>query len=149
MAQPTITVRLNNYQVRVTSLDAGARLINRAVDDVRRGARLILEQGEYTEGKLLTGIESQVRYTAYTIIGRVGISGRRFPYAASVESGAERHIISARPPKTRLKFYWRRVGRVVFPAYVHHPGQTGKAYLRGPLAAAALRYNMRYVPYDL
>lgn len=143
-------IRINRFQAERASFEAGRRLITEVVAEVRRDAVEILATGPYTTGRLATGIESRIRYTADLIIGRVGISGRRFIYAASVETGADRHYIPLSPkvPPRRLFFYWRKVGHFVSFQQVHHPGQKGKMYLRIPLARAAIRHNMRYIPYD-
>lgn len=117
---------------------------------MREGAALILATGPYIEGKLVTGLESRITYGPEVVVGRVGISGRRFPYAASVEGGAQRHFIPLVPKGKGkwLVFYWRKVGRTVFFKQVNHPGQRGKGYLRKPLVLVADRYNMKVFLYD-
>lgn len=144
------TVRLDRFEIRVQSLEAGRRLITQVVKEVKEGAQAILAFGPYTSGKLIRGLETQIRYGPYMVTGRIGISGRRFPYAASVEGGARRHLIRPknRTPQARLVFFWRKVGHVVFLSYVHHPGQTGKAYLRIPILVVGPKYHMRVFTYD-
>lgn len=150
MAAPGYTVRLDRFQIQVQGIEAGRRLITQVVKEVKEGAKAILAFGPYTEGRLMTGLETQIRYGPYTVTGRVGISGKRFPYAASVERGARRHLIRPRSSshRARLVFFWRKVGHVVFLSYVHHPGQTGKAYLRIPILVVAPKYHMRVFTYD-
>lgn len=153
MATPGYTVRINQFQCRVQSLEAGRRLITTVVREIREGASAILAFGPYTSprgGNLARGLESRIEYGPFRVVGRVGISGRRYPYAASVEGGAKAHYIPLRPKgKGRwLKFYWRKVGKVVYFKQVHHPGQTGKAYLRIPLLVVAPRHNMIVITYD-
>lgn len=143
-------VRINRYQANVVTVDAGRRLLTTVVAEVKEGARVILLQGPYTTGKLVLGLESRITYGPFEANARVGISGRRFPYAASVEGGASRHFIplTPKPPGKWLVFYWRKVGHVVFRKQVNHPGQLGKAYLRIPLLIVATRHRMKVVTYD-
>jgi hypothetical protein len=120
------------------------------VREIKEGATAILSFGPYTTGKLATGLETQIRYGPYIVEGRVGISGRRFIYAASVEGGARKHKIPLVPKGKGkwLVFFWRKVGHVVKLKQVNHPGQTGKAYLRIPLLVVAPRHNMKVFTYD-
>ena len=142
------TVRIDRFQIRVQSIEAGRRLITQVVREVHGGAERILATGPYTHGRLIRGLEDRIQYGPYEVVGRVGISGRKYPYAASVEGGAKRHHIFPHPPRRYLKFYWRKVGRTVWFRRVNHPGQKGKGYLRRPLALAAARHNMKVVIYD-
>lgn len=144
------TVRLDHFQIRVQSIEAGRRLITKAVDEVFDGARDILSFGPYTTNRLVHGLERQIRYGPEMVTGRVGISGRRYPYAAAVEGGARPHKIPGIPkvPPAHLYFYWRKVGAYVRPLQVNHPGQTGKAYLRIPLLVVGPRHNMKVFIYD-
>lgn len=144
------TVRINRFAANTVTVDAGRRLLTRVVDEIKDGARVILLQGPYTTGKLVTGLESQIRYGPFVANASVGISGRRFAYAASVESGARRHYIPLTPKAKGkwLRFYWRRVGRVVYRKQVNHPGQPGKGYLRIPLVLVATRHGFRVMTYD-
>ncbi len=151
MADFTYTVRINEFAVETQSLEAARRLVTQVVREIREGAAAILSFGPYTTGRLVLGLQSQIRYGPNEVTGRVGISGRRFPYAAAVERGARRHPIPLHPKgKGRwLKFYWRKVGHVVWLKQVNHPGQTGKAYLRIPLLVVAPRHNMKVFIYDI
>lgn len=144
------TVRLHNFQIRTQSIEAGRRLITKVVDEVEDGARNILAFGPYTHQNLVRGLRREIRYSAYMVEGRVGISGKRYPYAASVEGGARRHHIPLSPKiwPGHLYFYWRKVGRYVSFQQVDHPGQTGKAYLRIPLLVVGPKYNMKVFTYD-
>lgn len=151
MADITYTVRINEFAVETQSLEAARRLITQVVREIMEGAANILAFGPYTTvARLATGLQYQIKYGPLQVEGRVGISGRRFPYAASVEKGARAHLIPLRPKGDRrwLKFYWRKVGHIVYAKQVRHPGQTGKAYLRIPLLVVAPRHNMRVIIYD-
>lgn len=56
--------------------------------------------------------------------------------AAFLQSGAKRHKIFPRGPY-RLKFFWDKVGRVVYPASVKHPGMKKDPWLTSSLATVA------------
>jgi hypothetical protein len=144
------TVRVDQFEIRVQSIEAGRRLVTKVVREIKDGAEAILSFGPYTNGRLKRGLETRISYGPYIVEGRVGISGVRYPYAASVEGGAKAHRIPLVPkgPNSWLVFYWRKVGRVVAFKQVKHPGQTGKAYLRIPLLVVAPKYNMRVFTYD-
>jgi len=49
----------------------------------------------------------------------------------------------------RLRFYWRKVGRVVSLPVVHHPGQRGKNYLLQAAQSVARRHNMLIIIRDI
>jgi len=141
----SIRVRINNLEANRHSVAAARELVDDVLRDARAIATNILSVGPYTSESLLTGLESEVVVEGNRISGKFGISGRRFIYAAAVERGAAPHIIRPRPPRKKLRFYWRRVGRVVYPSLVHHPGQEGKRYLRSALLIAGTRHGMRVV----
>lgn len=89
--------------------------------------------------------------------GYIGRVGSNLSYAASVEFGAEAHIIRPRPGSLgggfyfggyrRLYFYWHKVNRYVAPRMVHHPGQRGKHYLRDALFRVGRRRGFKVVIY--
>jgi len=47
-----------------------------------------------------------------------------------------------------MKFYWRKVGRVVYLDKVRHPGMKGKGYLAEAARTAGRRYNLRVIIYN-
>lgn len=82
------------------------------------------------------------------------------PYAASVERGARAHIIRPRPARLGpglyrtgrpsagwggkwLHFYWYRHGYWRFARIVHHPGQSGRHFLRDAIIIVGNRRRMR------
>jgi hypothetical protein len=143
-----VRVRINRFEVYRESMADARKLVDDVLDEVKRAAFTILITGPYTTGELAMGLETEVQVEGKKITGRVGISGRRHPHAGAVEGGARPHIITPRT-KQWLKFYWRKVGKTVYFRSVHHPGQEGKAYLRGPLVRAALRHGMRVITHDV
>lgn len=50
------------------------------------------------------------------------------PHAKFVHEGTRAHPIKARSKKT-LKFFWAKVGRVVYPQQVNHPGTKPDPFL--------------------
>lgn len=141
------TFRINRANAYRVSHQAAKNLVQEVNMEVIEGAYIILSAGKYTKGNLRRGLKSRIIELPQSVRGRVGISSLLYSYAAAVEAGAQRHFITPRPPKTILKFFWRKVGRVVYFDYVDHPGQSGKGYLRIPLARAAARHNMVLVTY--
>lgn len=133
------TVRVNHAEAFRFSRQVAEKQIRRALLDMKLRAVVITAHGPYTTGKLATSLEVHVELTPDGVAGTLG---SRLPYAKFPEEGAESHYIFPRPPKQRLKFYWRKVGRVVKPPFVYHPGQAAKHYLTNPMIEVAPRYNM-------
>lgn len=68
--------------------------------------------------------------------GGVGVSKEDVPYAGYVRWGTRPHVIRARNAKY-LRFYWPRVGRVVFFKKVNHPGTKPNYFLERALNRVA------------
>lgn len=151
MATSGYTVRIDQFQLHVQSIEAGRRLITTVCREVKEGADAILSFGPYTRGNLRRGLETRISYGPEMVTGQVGISGRRFVYAAAVEKGARRHKIQEypKPYGKWLVFYWRKAGGIVYFKQVNHPGQIGKAYLRIPLLVVAPAHHMKVFIYDI
>lgn len=149
MAAERFRFRIHRARAFTTSRQAAYKLVREVTHEVNTGAFVILANGPYTTGQLMMGLGVDINTLALKVVGSVGISGRRFPYAASVEGGAKPHRFGANPPKRYLRFYWRKVGERVTLLSVNHPGQSGKGYLRHPLLRSAIRHNMRLVIYDV
>jgi len=132
-------IRINHAEAFRFSREVAEKQVRRALLDVKLKALLITSRGPYTTGRLSSSLEVHVELTPTGVEGSLG---SRLPHAKFPESGADPHYIFPIPPKRRLKFYWRKVGRVVKPRFVYHPGQPGKHYLTKPLAEVAPRYNM-------
>ena len=84
--------------------------------------------------------------------GYIGRVGSDLSYAASVEEGAEPHIIRPRARSFgrgfygggpfrggRLFFYWAKINDIFVGRMVHHPGQKGKHYLFNALRLVGRR----------
>jgi hypothetical protein len=139
----TTGVVIHHAEAFMQSRRAARKLVLEVLREVEAGAKTIAATGEYATGQLADSIHrTGPTITRNRVSGRVGSSER---YAAAVESGAVPHRIFPRPPRTYLKFFWRKVGRVVYLDRVSHPGMKGKHYLEHPLRIAAARHNMRVV----
>lgn len=51
------------------------------------------------------------------------------PHARFVHEGTRPHLIRVRPGKKSLRFFWLRVGGVVYPVQVRHPGTKANPFL--------------------
>lgn len=51
------------------------------------------------------------------------------PHAKFVHEGTRPHLIRVRPGKGSMRFQWQRVGGVVFPVVVKHPGTAPNPFL--------------------
>lgn len=161
------TVRLNRAQIKVTSIKAGIAFLSRVMLEVESDAKLITASGPYTTGRLSRSIRTEGPHVVGDrVTGRVGSD---LSYAATVHDGARIHPIfpkgmagvyrfGARTGRPKLKFYWRKMGRIVYLPQVpgsrakvgrSHPGQAGKQYLSEPLRDAARRHHMHVVTFDL
>lgn len=83
----------------------------------------------YATGVLAAGHVSRVTMDGGTPEGRIIALPK---HAVFVVKGTRPHIIRPKNPSGRLRFFWHRVGRVVYPRVVHHPGTAANNYmLRG------------------
>jgi hypothetical protein len=146
-------VRMYKAALQATSRAEALRLVDRLMDDVTLASKVIADSGPYATnlpGHLADSIEKD----GPRIIGNIitGSVGSDLHYADIAHDGSPVHnIFPKKAPgvwrfKSRkapqLKFYWRKLGRVVYfphiPASVNtlgrsHPGYKGKKYLSEPL----------------
>ena len=123
-----------------------SRFVRKVLRDMRFIARLVVASGPYTTGALARSI---IDRGPFIEPGRrvTGSVGSNLPYARVVEEGASPHLIFPIPPHTYMKFYWRKVGRVVYLDKVRHPGMKGKGYLAEAARVIGRRYNLRVIIY--
>ena len=143
-------VTMYKAALQATSREEALRLVGNLMADVELAAKVIAGSGPYARGRLAASIgRDGPRISGNMIIGSVGSD---LSYADTAHDGAPIHAIfpkaapgvwrfgSRRRPQ--LKFYWRKVGRVVYfphiPASLNtlgrsHPGYKGKKYLSTPL----------------
>lgn len=130
---------------RATSKKA-AKLLRLVVRETEIVARRKVLYGPYTHGRLAESLYGLVRPDGKG--GYYGRVGSGLHYAYFVETGAKPHIIMPRRPDGWLRFYWRKVGKVVTFRKVNHPGQKGKHYLRDALIEVAGRRRFKVFIYD-
>ena len=140
-------------------------MLRQVMFEVLIEARAILASGPYTSGNLARSLRRIGPHTTGDQVS--GEVGSDLAYAASVHGGAEVHDIFpkayrgpyrfGRTGAPKLKFFWRKAGRVIYPAQIpgskakigrSHPGQKGKFYLTDPLRNAARRNRMKVVTLD-
>lgn len=133
-------VKIDGARLTIKVTRFSSRIIRQVLRELEEGARIRAAHGPYATGRLASSIRSTGPIPAgFRVLGTVSSD---LPYAAAAQSGARPHIIRGRGDY-RLKFFWRRVGRVVYPWYVRHPGQPGKHYLTETLVQVARRHNMK------
>lgn len=154
-------VRISRFAVRRVSQRLTADFLDRVLDEILLEAYAIARSGPYATGRLAESLHKVgPRASALRVTGEIRTN---LSYANSVHDGAKVHNIfpKAAPQvyrfgsrkRPQLKFFWRRVGRVVYLPHIpgtasrigrSHPGiKTGKHFLTIPLEAAARRHNMR------
>lgn len=156
-------VRINGFEARTITRRGATRLCRRVMDEVFNEARRITLSGPYVTGNLANSLYKDGPHVFGDVVaGEVGSTSE---YAHIVHDGAKVHDIfpkSARQfyrffdrSRPQLKFFWRRIGRVIYLPHIpgapsrigrSHPGQKGKQFLTNPLKESAARHNMRYIP---
>jgi|SoiMetStandDraft_2_1073263.scaffolds.fasta_scaffold00898_5 hypothetical protein len=138
-------VRIHHLQAQATSELHALRLVRTVCREIQFRAKVTASTGPYTTGRLAQSINTEVIPVPTGVRGRVGSN---LKYAASVQGGAGAHKIYPHRPPSALRFYWRKVGHVVYFYSVNHPGQPGKHYLTDSLKEIARRHRMRYIVFD-
>jgi hypothetical protein len=132
-------VTIYNSVVRAESLAIARRVVDDVMYEVETQAKILTLLGPYSNGYL----SRSIRRRPLIVRGDV-VTGDVFSpldYAKSVHDGAKPHLIKPRGPGYPLRFFWRKVGHVVTPWVVHHPGQKGQHFLTKPLAAISARHG--------
>lgn len=123
-------IELDKEEVRQAAMVPATRLVSRACRRIEAGAK---REVRVDTGRLRASINRKVVPKQYTVRGTVG---SRVKYGLVEHDGAKRHHIL--PVKGRyLKFYWKKVGRVVWLRRVDHPGTKGSFFLTKPLVQFA------------
>lgn len=119
-------VELNNEQVRLEAMAPATRLVSRACRRVQAGAK---RRVRVDTGRLRASINTKVVPKLYTVRGTVG---SKVKYSLVEHNGAKRHLILPINGEF-MKFYWKKLGRVVWVRRVNHPGTSGSFYLTTPM----------------
>jgi hypothetical protein len=154
-------VRLSKFAMRRVATDRAADLIGRALREAHLEAYAIARSGTYATGRLAESLTIRgPEKRGWKVEGSLGTE---LGYANAVHDGAKIHYIfpKAAPgyfrfgarTRPQLKFFWRRVGRVVYMPHIpaapsrigrSHPGIAhGKHFLTIPLEIVGRRYNLR------
>ena len=136
-------VRLNNLDIRRLSVRFARKKVDQVTQEIETLAK-VEALGPYATGQTSASIHRVVWEAGSTVRGtvRAGTSHARFAH-----SGTRPHVILPRGPYP-LRFYWRKVGRVVRFSWVSHPGQPGKHFLTGPAERVGRRNRFIVVTYD-
>lgn len=157
---------MNKFAIRATSIKKAVQVIAEVMRETEAEAKFIAGSGPYATGALAASIHGDGPHVSGLRIR--GSVGSDLPYATSVHDGAEIHPIFpkgmegvyrfGRTGRPKLRFFWRRVGHVVYLPQVpgsrrkigrSHPGQKGKKFLSEPMRRAGRRHGMRVITYDL
>jgi hypothetical protein len=138
---------LNRPEVIRTAQKRGVELVGRVTRMASGIARRTAPKGQIslsapTGARLRGSIYNDApNASAGLVRGKIG---SKLKYAATVSLGSRPHWIRARRKKT-LKFYWNRVGHVVYPTEVFHPGRRRpNQYMQRAMKVAALANGFRY-----
>ena len=120
---------LDRDAVRRIPLDLVSPLVRTVAQPVERGAKRTVR---IRTGAVRAGIGSKTRTTATKIVVKINSA---HPRSMLEHNGAKPHKIplKPRPPGPLLRFYWPKVGHVVFLRQVSHPGTKGSEFLTKPL----------------
>jgi len=138
-------VVIHEAQVLITANRLTGRHVRETINAIERRARARAATGEYTTGRLAASIRSTYRTQGWRIHGSVG---SHLPYAKFPDTGTAPHVIRPRGAGYPLRFYWRKVGRVVTPWKVNHPGQRSKGWLTDPLIQEARKRGWKVIIHD-
>lgn len=147
-------VIIYHQRARRESNKAAERFVRERLREIQFQARLHVVFGPYTTGNLARSIRTRGPFMDLGMVS--GSVGSDLSYAAAVESGAglwgprhSKYLIRPVAWSGHLRFYWRKVGKVVTLPYVNHPGQRGKGYLHQAAQSVARRHRMLIIFRDV
>lgn len=146
-------VRIYHQRARRESNESAERFVREVLREIAFQARLHVSFGPYTTGNLARSIKADPPRVDF---GRVsGSVGSNLNYASAVEGGAglwgphgSKYPIYPRRAR-HLRFYWRKVGKMVTLPSVRHPGQRPKHYLLQAAQSVARRHRMLLITHEL
>ena len=127
-----VKIELNRFNIRRLRSSSALKLVKKVVRDVEVLAKLE-SRGPYSTGRTAASITGRAYLVGSDARGEVTA---HTPYSHIAHNGARPHKIPLarrRPGELQLRFYWRKVGRVVTFSQVSHPGMQGKHFLSGPM----------------
>lgn len=137
------TLVLKPGAVKTFAITQAAKSVRTTTAAVNRQARQNAPGGLYSTGRLKSSINWSMTIAGTMVRGR---SGSELDYAIFPEKGTQPHIIRPRTAP-HLRFYWRRVGRVVRLNQVSHPGSAAQNYMTNALSTIAPRHGYKVVIY--
>lgn len=128
-------VVLNRYEAETWSRTFITR---RGTDVSRRMVAIAQQNAPVKTGHLRANIKPApfVMTGPFKGEGGVEIDKRVVPYAGFVMYGTRPHVIRARRARA-LRFFWPKIGRVVFFKSVNHPGTKANRFLERAMNQAA------------
>jgi hypothetical protein len=131
----TAKVVLNRYEAQSWSRSF---ITSRTRDITRRMVTIAQEEAPVKTGRLRANIRPAPFKMTGPFKGEGGIEVdlKAVPYAGYVMYGTKPHVIRARRAPA-LRFYWPKVGRVVFFKKVNHPGTKANRFLERAMNRAA------------
>lgn len=133
-------VELDLPQVQKAAMSPAIKLVSRACRRVEAEAKRTVR---VDTGRLRASIGTKMRVWKWQVRGRVG---SRVSYSLVEHNGAKKHRIYPRRAKA-LRFYWKKVGRVVVLGGVNHPGTRGSFYLTTPMIRQLPKMGFRVERY--
>lgn len=148
-----VRIRIYHTRARRESNEAAEKFVREVLRKIAFQAKLHVAFGPYTTGNLARSIKADPPRIDF---GRVsGSVGSNLNYASAVEGGAglwgpraSKYVIRPRN-KRYLRFYWRKVGKMVTLPSVRHPGQRPKHYLLQAAQSVARRHRMLLITHEL
>lgn len=132
-----IHINLDRAAVREVPIQLVTPMVRDTGRQVERGAKGMVR---VQSGAVRAGISSTLRVTGTRVTMRVAAS---HPRSLLEHDGAKAHPIEARLHGPMLRFYWAKVGRVVFFRRVSHPGTRGSHFLTSPLVLFGVRAGFK------
>lgn len=132
-----VRVKLDRTAVREVPIELVTPFIRDVGGQVERGARRAVR---VRSGAVRASIRSTFRIQGTKVIKTIDATHER---AMLEHEGAEAHSIDQRPGGPILRFYWQKVGHVVYFTHVNHPGTKGSKFLTSPLLLYGLRNGFR------
>jgi hypothetical protein len=140
-----VKVRMHRAVIYSTGSRFSRKKTEEYVDAVARQARIRAMIGPYTTGHMASTITTHVYVAGFKVHGSVGTATT---YGHLVNSGTRPHVIRPRQMNGTLRFYWRKVGRVVYFKKVNHPGQAAKGWLTIPARNEAIKKGWKVLIHD-
>lgn len=128
-----VKLKLDREAVRRIPMELVIPRVRKVEEQTLRGARRTVR---VKSGAVRNSIQVSRKVTATRYVVTISATHRR---ALLEHDGAKRHDIDQRPGGPVLRFFWDRVGHVVFFRHVDHPGTKGSQFLTKPLLRAGLR----------